>query len=334
MGRRIRQSSRRLILGILADLYADSWGPLSARWFRAGLVLLARNLHATLADFPYVFTDDAYRRRLVAGLDDPLGQQAWASFEAMGAPERAHQLAAPLNKIEEIIGRKVVRAVLAQNATQAKLDMRQVLATGKVVIVSLSAIGTPMLAYWCVGRPSAVSGRPRSLCPSSVRTSPVFRLRGRAEGSGRCQRTFGFPVRARAWDGSGHHPQRPVVRPTPERFESRRHNQRLYLGRLSSDGDGCAHLVSGASGGFERRSPEPRQVRGDHEDWSRAGRRNRAGDRANLPATGRYQRPRAGPSCVGERYGTNPADVDAALAERHKIGGADAAAVGRSRRKS
>jgi hypothetical protein len=132
-----------LILGILADIFADSWGPLSARWLRAGLVLLARDPQATLADFPFVFTHDAFRRRLVSRTKDPLARATWAAFEAMGSQERAHQLAAPLNKIEEVIGRRVVRSILAQ--PNPKLDMNDVLRSGKVVIVSLAPgrIGSP-----------------------------------------------------------------------------------------------------------------------------------------------------------------------------------------------
>jgi hypothetical protein len=61
----------------------------------------------------------------------------------MRPQERANQLGSPLTKVSEVIGRRVVRAVLAQ--PQPQLDMRDVLATGKIVVVSLSAgrIGVP-----------------------------------------------------------------------------------------------------------------------------------------------------------------------------------------------
>jgi hypothetical protein len=61
----------------------------------------------------------------------------------MRPQERANQLGSPLSKVSEVIGRRVVRVVLAQ--PQPQLDMRDVLATGKIVVVSLSAgrIGVP-----------------------------------------------------------------------------------------------------------------------------------------------------------------------------------------------
>jgi hypothetical protein len=103
------------------------------------LVLLALDGDgASLASFPFVFSDSAYRRRLVARLgDDVVAKGIWASFEEMGASERTHQIQAPMNKIEEIIGRRVVRGVLGQSSP--RLDMAEVMRTGKIVILSLNA---------------------------------------------------------------------------------------------------------------------------------------------------------------------------------------------------
>jgi hypothetical protein len=132
-----------LILAVFRDLFADSWGIRSDRWLRAGLVTLAHDPEATLASFPFLFSDDAYRRRLVGRLDDPLLIATWSAFEAMGPRERAAQISAPLGKVSDLIGRRVVRGALAQ--TEPKLDMRSVLEKGQVVVVSLSPgrIGGP-----------------------------------------------------------------------------------------------------------------------------------------------------------------------------------------------
>jgi hypothetical protein len=126
-----------LILGIFSGLYADSWGPLSAKWLRAGLIALAHDpQHSTLADLPFVFSDDSYRRRLVRQIDDPLLRNTFAAFEAMSPQQRSHELSAALNKTEEIVGRRVVRGVLAQS--EPSIDMHEVLRSGKVLLVSLA----------------------------------------------------------------------------------------------------------------------------------------------------------------------------------------------------
>jgi len=132
-----------LILGIFRELFANSWGVRSDRWLRAGLVTLAHDTRATLAHLPLLFGDELYRRRLVGQVADPLLHATWAEFEAMSAGERSVQLGAPLTKVSEVIGRRVVRGVLAQ--PEPKLDLRAVLRRGQVVVVNVAPgqIGTP-----------------------------------------------------------------------------------------------------------------------------------------------------------------------------------------------
>jgi hypothetical protein len=132
-----------LVLGVLRDLFRDSWGVRSDQWLRAGLVTLAHDPTATLGDLPYVFTDDAYRRRLVGRLEDPLLLATWAAFEAMKPNERSNQLGAPLNKLTELLGRRVLRTVLSQ--PEPGLDLREATRRNRIVLVSLSPgrLGAP-----------------------------------------------------------------------------------------------------------------------------------------------------------------------------------------------
>jgi energy-coupling factor transporter ATP-binding protein EcfA2 len=132
-----------VVLGVLSDLFRDSWGPLSERYLRAGLIAVAHDPDNTLADVPFVFTDAAYRRKLVGRLRDPLTRATFAGFEAMSAGERQQQLAAPLNKLGTLLGRPVVRTVLGQTAP--KLDFCDVLRSRKIVVVSLAParVGSP-----------------------------------------------------------------------------------------------------------------------------------------------------------------------------------------------
>ncbi len=132
-----------LVLGMFRSIFIDSWGVRSDKWLRAGLVTLAHDRTATLADLPFVFSSDVFRRRLTSRLKDPLLKATWAQFEAHTPEGRAQQLGSPLNKVNELVGRRVVRSVLAQ--AEPKWDMREVLRRGRVVIVSLSpgVIGAP-----------------------------------------------------------------------------------------------------------------------------------------------------------------------------------------------
>lgn len=132
-----------VVLGVLSDLFRDSWGPLSERYLRAGVLAVAHDPHGTLADVPYVFSDPAYRRSLVGKLHDPLTRATFAAFDAMSAGERQQQLAAPLNKLSQLLSRPIVRTVLGQ--ADAKLDFREVLAQRRIVVISLAPalVGAP-----------------------------------------------------------------------------------------------------------------------------------------------------------------------------------------------
>lgn len=132
-----------LVLGMFRSIFIDSWGVRSDKWLRAALVTLAYDRKATLADLPFLFASDSYRHRAAGRLHDPLLKAVWAEFEALSPEARAQQLGSPLGKVNELIGRRVVRSVLAQ--PEPKWDMREVLRRGQVVIVSLSpgVIGSP-----------------------------------------------------------------------------------------------------------------------------------------------------------------------------------------------
>jgi hypothetical protein len=327
-----------LILGVMSQLFADSWGPLSARWLRAGLVLLARDNASTLADFPFIFTDAGYRRRLVGKLrDDPLARQVWSSFEAMGEPERAHQLAAPLNKIGEIIGRRVVRAILAQGAGQAKLDMRNALATNKVVIVSLAAgqIGSPsarLIGALVVHELFlAVQARTR-IEPSRRRPYFVYVDEPKVLGDVNVPLDSLYELARGMGVGVLLSVQSLAQLPNELRTAATTNASTLIAFRqTAADSRILSPEFPGVAG-------EGLQNLDKYEAIMRIG--LGPGD-VTMPVSGRTLPPPAATSdpekirrASAERYGTDPAEVDAALAERHKIGGEDGLPVGRARRSS
>lgn len=124
-----------LWLNIFRGLFKDSWGVRSERYLRMAFCTLARDPGASVADVPRLFADVSYRRRLVAGLADPLLVGQWAEFEALGEAQRAEHLVSPLGKVSEIVGRRVVRSVLAQ--AEPKLTIRAAIQRGMIVVVSL-----------------------------------------------------------------------------------------------------------------------------------------------------------------------------------------------------
>jgi hypothetical protein len=322
-----------LILGVLASIAPGEFGPLSARWLRLGLLLLAHSDDATLADLPAVFSHAGYRRRLVARLDDPLARASWAAFEQMSAAERAHQLAAPLNKTDEIIGRRVIRAVVGQS--RPRLDLADIFRRNLAVVVSLNPgqIGTPAARllgalvvhqfFLAVQARSAVAPEARRPAFAYIDEpkilsdvpTPIDSLYELARGLGvgmltACQSLAQLPPGLRAAATS---------------------NSATLIAFRQNAAD--SRIVSPELPGV---SPEQLQHLGAYEVVMRLG--LGPGD-VTAPVTGRTLAPHAATSDPdevrrrsAERYGVDPAEVDAALAARYERGGDETpvGVVGRS----
>jgi hypothetical protein len=255
----------------------------------------------------------------------------------MGAAERAHQLAAPLNKIDEIIGRKTVRAVLAQSGSEAKLDMREVLARGKIVIVSLAPgrIGAPAarLLGALVIHELFQAVQARAALPPE-RRMPFFAYVDEPKVLGDVSRNVPLDSLYELARGMGVGLTLSVQSLTQLPNELRAAattNASTVIAFRQSAAD--ARILSAELPGV---SSEGLQNLGKYEAIMRIG--LGPGD-VTAPVSGRTFPPPpavSDPEMVrrvsAERYGTDPAQVDAALAERHRIGGEDERPVGRLRR--
>jgi Helicase HerA, central domain len=124
-----------LLLGTLRELFANSWGVRSSQYLGLGLRTLAALPAAALVELPWLFGDRRLRAQALKRARDPWLSAAWERFDSLSAGDQATQLAPPLNKLEELVGRRRLRAVLGQS--QPRLDFREVLARRRIVLVSL-----------------------------------------------------------------------------------------------------------------------------------------------------------------------------------------------------
>jgi hypothetical protein len=318
-----------LVLGMFRSIFADSWGVRSDKWLRAGLVTLAHDRSATLSDLPFLFSSDVFRRRLTGRLQDPLLKATWAQFEAMSPEGRAQQLGSPLNKVNELVGRRVVRSVLAQ--AEPKWDMREVLRSGRVVIVSLSPgrIGSPasrLLAALVINE--LFQGvQARALVPAEARRPfyvyvdepkvftdipvPLDSLFELARGLG-----VGLTLAAQSL----------TELPTELSQAALTNAATLVAFRQNHDD---ARLLARELPGM---TPEELQALGRFEMAARIG--LGPGD-VSSPVTGRTlppAEPISDPEEVrresADRYGRDPSDIDAALLARHGLSDQPTAAIG------
>jgi hypothetical protein len=126
------------LTGLFKSLNPHSWGPRLDDIIRAALLTVALSEGTTLCEVPLILTDPSYRRRLVGALDDPVGLESfWGWYEALSDAERSMALGPVLNKVRAFTMRPRVRSIIGQS--QPKLNMRDVLEDGKVLLVSLAS---------------------------------------------------------------------------------------------------------------------------------------------------------------------------------------------------
>ena len=126
------------VLGVLAELFRDSWGIRTADVLSAALLTLARIPQATLVWLVPLLTNPAFRRRVLAlAPSDPLGADVfWQGYEAKPVRTQAVEVAPVLNKLRQLMLRPGLRAMLGQ--AQPRFGLADLLERRLIVVVNLN----------------------------------------------------------------------------------------------------------------------------------------------------------------------------------------------------
>lgn len=125
------------VLAVFHGLWSSNWGPRLQDILHSSLLTLAGRGDASLCVLPALLTNPAVRRRLRAGVDDPIALEPfWAWFEAISDAERQQAIAPVLNKLRPFLLRRSVRAIVGQIEPRFRID--EVFTQRKVVLVSLA----------------------------------------------------------------------------------------------------------------------------------------------------------------------------------------------------
>ena len=126
------------VLGVLAELFRDSWGIRTADVLSAALLTLARIPQATLVWLVPLLTNPAFRHRVLAlAPPDPLGTDVfWQGYEAKPVRTQAVEVAPVLNKLRQLMLRPGLRAMLGQ--AQPRFGLTDLLERRRIVVVNLN----------------------------------------------------------------------------------------------------------------------------------------------------------------------------------------------------
>jgi hypothetical protein len=137
LGGRSPELAADQLLGLFHSLYAAHWGPRTHDILGASLLTLARLPGMTLAALPLLLTDAGFRRRVLRGVDDPIGLTPfWTAYEAWSEAERAAAIAPVMNKLRPLLLRPELRAVIGQ--ARGSFDLRRVFTERKLLLVNLN----------------------------------------------------------------------------------------------------------------------------------------------------------------------------------------------------
>ncbi len=118
-------------------LFGESWGPRLEHILRNCILTLLEQRGTTLLSLHQLLTDEGYRQQLVGRVSDEVVRAFWLQEFASWKPQFKAEAMAPVqNKVGALITNPLLRNVLGDPA--ARLDLRDVLDSGKVSLCNLS----------------------------------------------------------------------------------------------------------------------------------------------------------------------------------------------------
>lgn len=113
-------------------------GPQFEHWFRnAALTIMCQPGGGTLLDIPRIFTDDAFREKVVSYVTDPVVKNFWDQQMAKTADfHKSEMLNYFTSKFGRFMTNDLMRNIIGQKVSS--FDFRQIMDDGKILLVNLS----------------------------------------------------------------------------------------------------------------------------------------------------------------------------------------------------
>ena len=125
------------VLSTFEHLYSRSWGPRMASVFRNALLAAVEMPDPTLVTVFHLLTDPTFRQRHVGRVSNPLVHKFWTQKFPSWNPRFRQEVIEPvLNKVEGFLTDPTLLRILGQGSN--KLDLRDVMDQGKILVVNLS----------------------------------------------------------------------------------------------------------------------------------------------------------------------------------------------------
>ncbi len=125
------------LVGVFQKLWADSWGPRLEYILRNTILAILDYPGSTLLGVTRMLSDKAFRKKVIAKIQDPVVKSFWVNEFAGYADKFAAEAVSPIqNKVGQFLSSSLIRNIVGQ--VKSSIDLRQVMDEGKVLIMNLS----------------------------------------------------------------------------------------------------------------------------------------------------------------------------------------------------
>lgn len=125
------------IISIFSKLYANSWGPRLEYILRNTIITLANIPDSTLVDVLPLLSDQKFRQKIVARLQDPVLINFWQQeFEKMPDRLQKESISPIQNKVGQFVTSPLIRSIIGQPHSSVSLE--EIMETNKILLVNLS----------------------------------------------------------------------------------------------------------------------------------------------------------------------------------------------------
>lgn len=125
------------LLSAFRHIWSDSWGPRLEHILYHSLRVLLDSENTSLVTLPRLLTDESFRAQIVKQCRDPFIRKFWENeYNSWDKRFRQEAIAPVLNKLGQFVSHPALREVFGQ--VPLKVDFREVIDSGRILIVNLS----------------------------------------------------------------------------------------------------------------------------------------------------------------------------------------------------
>lgn len=124
------------VVGTFKKLYQEFWGPRLEDILRHAALTVLYNPGSTMLDLYLILIDEAYRRRLLKNVSDPIIHQYWRLIFPESRREMREWLSSAYNKIGRFMANSLIRNIVCQ--PKSSINLRKIMDKGNILLVNLA----------------------------------------------------------------------------------------------------------------------------------------------------------------------------------------------------